>query len=122
MIDDSRTGDAPRHKSFALTPEPLSGRRTAFRNVINLQVGLTLCWMLMWSLMLCSDPGPIPLWPLLNYVVFDIYLVARDWRGESWRRSAPFTQSLVRISPAAMLLTSLLLGGIGTKLHLVLFG
>ncbi len=106
------------HRSFVLTREEKSPT-SAIRAVLPMQVGIGIFWFLICGLAICAHcVGPIGVWLLLNYLLFDVYLLVRDGlNGTCYRRSSRRAKIFLRVTPVAMVPAALCLGLLGSALR-----
>ena len=96
---------------------------------IAMQVLLAFGWILLWSPATTSHAqlvNEIKVWWLpLNYLAFDLYLLAREGLGRrrgrsSFARSSGTARDFLYLSPALMFVTTPFLGAAGSALHVAL--
>ena len=105
------------HRSFRLTSEPIPPG-SAIQAVLPAQVGAGLIWFLFWGLLLCTSGAQMAPWLPLNYLLFDIYLLARGaGRRGSFAGCSPVVREFLRASPVLMVPGAFFLGLAGSALR-----
>jgi hypothetical protein len=71
----------------------------SFEGLGKSQIVAGLLWFLAWSMILCAGATRVALWVPLNYLLLDIYLVARGgFREDCWERSSRAARALLSVS------------------------
>ncbi|HOX05822.1 MAG TPA: hypothetical protein PK280_05430 [Planctomycetota bacterium] len=111
----------PAHRAFRLTGGwRLEGLAPSLSpsGLLMLQAGIGIPWFLFWGLVLCAGAGRMALWLPLNFLLFDLYLLARaGLRLGSADKTSRSAVRMLRLSPLLMVISAFILGLVGSGLR-----